>query len=282
MLICSVLFFINSRQWRICTANHKQNWTLNSKEQKVLRRHSLSLSLFLYIYKPKMVLEKETNRMYLNSQIKNLLLLSRSKATTHVLRWVEKHWELSIVFWNNLDLSSQSIRCKQPLHKNVPLTSLLQSAVALELGWCGLLAFGANRSNSSVGVVLDCLAPSSLGWCIVPGFFPPTAFLRLCRYRLCWSLCLPPPAGRVALPPGSDTTGMTYTESWRRQRLSSGPKKPREWQRLTSWPAGDDSGCGRDQWCPGGNSDCGRVRRSPGDDTTCHQGGRCHCQPQAW
>ena len=33
----------------------------------------------------------------------------------HALRWVEKHWELSIVFWNNLDLSSQSIRCKQSL-----------------------------------------------------------------------------------------------------------------------------------------------------------------------
>ena len=37
-------------------------------------------------YKPKMVLEREITRMSPNSQIKNLLLLSRSTATTHVLR----------------------------------------------------------------------------------------------------------------------------------------------------------------------------------------------------
>ena len=31
--------------------------------------------------------------------------------------WVEKHWELSIVVWNNLDLSSQTIRYKQSLQQ---------------------------------------------------------------------------------------------------------------------------------------------------------------------
>ena len=40
----------------------------------------------LFTSKPKMVLERETTRMFLNSQIKNLLLLSKSIATTHVLR----------------------------------------------------------------------------------------------------------------------------------------------------------------------------------------------------
>ena len=45
----------------------------------------------IYIYKPKNVPERETTRMFLNSQIENLLLLSRSIATTHVLRRVEKH-----------------------------------------------------------------------------------------------------------------------------------------------------------------------------------------------
>ena len=89
---------------------NKQNWTLNSNEQKVLRSHSK------YI-KPKNVPERETTRMFLNSYIKNLLLLSRSTATTHVVRWVEKPIQLSIVFWNNLDLSSQSIRYKQSLQQ---------------------------------------------------------------------------------------------------------------------------------------------------------------------
>ena len=37
--------------------------------------------------------------------------------------WVEKHWELSIYFWNNLDLSGQSIRCKQSLQQKVTLFS---------------------------------------------------------------------------------------------------------------------------------------------------------------
>ena len=43
-------------------------------------------TLSLYIYKPKTVLERETTRMFLDSLIKNLLLLLRSIATTHVLR----------------------------------------------------------------------------------------------------------------------------------------------------------------------------------------------------
>ena len=49
-------------------------------KQKALRSHSI------YIYKPKNVPERETTRILPNSQIKNLLLLSRSIATTHVLR----------------------------------------------------------------------------------------------------------------------------------------------------------------------------------------------------
>ena len=49
-------------------------------KQKALRSHSI----YIYIYKPKNISEREATRMFLNSQIKNLLL-SRSIATTHVL-----------------------------------------------------------------------------------------------------------------------------------------------------------------------------------------------------
>ena len=49
-------------------------------KQKAMRSHSI------YIYKPTRVPERETTGMFLNSQIKNLLLLSRSIATTLVLR----------------------------------------------------------------------------------------------------------------------------------------------------------------------------------------------------
>ena len=115
-------------------------------------------------------------------------------------RWAGKHWELSIDFWNNLDLSSQSNQCKQSLQHFAPRWILRCRVVSL-VSWVAYLIFLAAKRRL--------LAPSSF-----TGRSGQTS--RACAFRVSKST-----SRRFPPPPLCSPIRMFRSSSSRRSRMIS-------------------------------------------------------------
>ena len=130
---------------------NKQNWTLHSNEDQ--QPCVATLYIYIEVFQPEWCIStiyhawdtpfwsgtldiqvKERSGKGNTQNVPEQLDLE-SSITVEIysdyacLKVSRKHWELSIVFWNNLDLSSQSIRCKQSLqHSPFSLLSPLSSS----------------------------------------------------------------------------------------------------------------------------------------------------------
>ena len=105
---------------------NKQNWTLNSNEDK----KPCVATLSIYIQTEEC--SGKGNNQWVAEQLDLESSFTFKIYSGYACLKVSggKHWELSIVFWNNIDLSSQTIRYKQFLQqkwwKREPISRLKQ------------------------------------------------------------------------------------------------------------------------------------------------------------